>query len=480
MIVGRKNELQRLDELYYSDHAELVAVYGRRRVGKTFLISNHFKNRIVFTHSGLSPIELKEAEGNTPLRKQLKHFYNSLIVQGMKRSRCPDNWLDAFLMLELFLISKADGHRQIVFLDELPWMDTQKSGFVTALEGFWNTWACHQDHLMVVVCGSSTSWMLDKLVNNHGGLYNRLTCEICLRPFTLRECEEYFKSVKIRLSRYDIVQAYMVTGGIPYYLSYFRKGLSIGQNIDQLFFDPDAPLQNEYDRLFASVFTNPEEMKTIIQTLSSKNCGYTRSEIARLTGSTSGGALTDELNALIAGDFIRRYQPFGMRRNEMYYKLIDPFCLFYLKFVAERSSLQDFFWESNSMSHSVVSWRGFAFENVCFNHIRQIKAALGISGVSTEQSAWSKRADDEEGTQIDMIILRKDNIVNMCEIKYSASIFTVNKQYDLILRNRQAILETIIPRNAVVHNTLITTHGLKYNEYSGVFDQVVTLDALFQ
>ena len=478
-MIGRKKEAKRLKDLYHSNKAELVAVYGRRRVGKTYLVNECFKGKIVFRHAGLSPVEMEDLPGDSPLRKQLKHFYNSLLLHGMKKSRCPDNWLDAFLMLEMFLESKNTGGRLLVFLDELPWMDTQKSGFITAFEGFWNSWACFHENVMVVVCGSATSWIMDKLINNHGGLYGRVTYEIKLSPFTLKECGEFYRAKKIRISKYDIVQAYMITGGIPYYLGYFEKGLSIAQNIDQLFFTKNAFLKNEYERLFSSAFTNPDMMKAIVELLNTNNSGYTRTEISEKSGYSKGGTLSEALKSLVAGDFVIKYVPFGMGKRDECYKLVDPFCIFYLKFVKGQSGLDTSFWQKNVTSHQVTIWRGIAFENVCFNHVDQIKAALGISGIITKQAAWSKRADDKDGTQIDMLIERNDHVVNMCEMKFYNKEFSVDKKYHAILTNRQGLLEEYIPKGSVVHSTLITTYGLKYNEYSGDFDNVITLDDLF-
>lgn len=479
-MIGRKHEVAELNRIYNRNKAELVAVYGRRRVGKTYLIDQTFKGKIVFRHAGLSPIELKNMTGRSPMQKQLKHFYTSLIGQGMKKSRCPGDWFEAFLMLEQFLEERDKGKRMVVFLDELPWMDTQRSGFITAFEGFWNTWACHRDNLMVVVCGSATTWIINKLINNHGGLYDRVTYEIKLSPFTLAECEEFFKQEKVKMSRYDITTAYMMVGGIPYYLNYFEPGKSLPQNIDHIFFNKEAKLKYEYDRLFTSIFDNPDMMRSIVEVLSKKNCGYTRSEISNRSGYTVGGTLTDALSALIASDFIEKYVPFGMSKREEHYKLIDPFCIFYNRFVKNHSSLNESFWMMNHASQNIISWRGLAFENVCFNHVSQIKAALGISGISTEQSAWSKREDDKEGTQIDMIIKRKDNIVNMCEMKFYSAEFTVDKKYHGVLCNRQGLLEKEIPSKMVIHNVLITTNGLIYNEYSGFFDNVITLEDLFK
>ena len=272
-MVGRKREVAELNRIYNRNRADLVAIYGRRRVGKTYLVDQVFKGKIAFRHAGLSPIEMKEMSGRSPMQKQLRHFYTSLVGQGMKKSECPKDWFDAFLMLEQFLEKKDKGQRLVVFLDELPWLDTQKSGFITAFEGFWNTWACHRDNLMVIVCGSATTWIVDKLINNHGGLYDRVTYEIKLLPFTLAECEAFFKQEKVKMSRYDITTAHMIVGGIPYYLGYFEAGKSLPQIVDHMFFDRDAKLKFEYERLFTSIFDNSDMMKSIIGILSKRNCG---------------------------------------------------------------------------------------------------------------------------------------------------------------------------------------------------------------
>ena len=307
-MIGRNNEIKELNRLYDSKKAELVAIYGRRRVGKTFLVDEVFEGRITFRHAGLSPVETKKGA----LGMQLKSFYNSLLDHGMKKSRIPSSWLDAFFMLEQFLKENDTGERQLVFLDELPWLDTPRSGFVTAFESFWNNWACHRKNLMVVVCGSANSWILDNLINNHGGLYNRVTYEIKLSPFTLTECEEFFESQDIKITRYDIVQSYMIIGGIPYYMGYFEKGRSLAQNIDRLFFAKDSKLKDEYDRLFTSAFSKPEFIKSIVEFLSKRNAGYTREDILQGLKITDGGSLSKHLNALIASDYIVKYQPFGM------------------------------------------------------------------------------------------------------------------------------------------------------------------------
>lgn len=329
-----------------------------------------------------------------------------------------------------------------------------------------------------MVCGSANSWILDKLINNHGGLYNRVTYEIKLEPFTLAKCEAFFNSIQVKLSRYDIAQSYMILGGIPYYMGYFQSGNSLAQNIDNIFFSKNAKLKDEYNRLFASVFSNPELIKKIVGLLYTRNAGFTRGEIVDKLEIKDGGTLTQNLNALIASDFVVKYVPFGKGKKE-HYKLVDPFCMFYLHFVNGRRNLDESFWKQNLSSQQIISWRGFAFENVCFNHIQQIKKALGISGVVTTHSAWSKREDDEEGAQIDLLITRNDNVVNMCEIKYYGDTFVVNKEYYHTLLHRQEILSQKIKPKFSIHNTLITTFGLTYNEYSGIFSNIITLDDLF-
>lgn len=477
-LVGRLKEKEELNMLYDSDKPEFVAVYGRRRVGKTFLVDEVLKDKITFRHAGLSPVD--EKNNKNSLKDQLQHFFYSLKAQGSQVRRRPTSWMEAFFMLSQLLEQKDDGSRQVVFIDELPWLDTPRSGFITAFEGFWNTWGCHRDNLMLVVCGSANSWMLDNLVNNHGGLYGRTTYEIKLAPFTLRECEQFYSQKGIQMSRYDVVQSYMIFGGIPYYMGYLRRGLSLSQNVDQIFFAPHAKLQDEFNRLFASVFSNPEEMKRIVTLLANRRIGFSRKELLETLGKMTSGSFSKMLDALVASDFIEGYVPFGGKKRDELYRLVDPFCLFYLRFIANQKAIAPDFWTNHVGASSVNSWRGFAFEEVCFRHIQQIKQSLGIAGVTSTQSSWSQKGSgDTAGTQIDMLIDRRDNIVNMCEMKFYSEEFMVDKAYHAVLVHRQNVLATVLPKKKAVHSVLVTTYGLKYNEYSGDFQNVVTLDDLF-
>lgn len=477
-MIGREKEAQELEELYSGGRAEFVAVSGRMGVGKTYLIDQVFDGRITFRHTGLSPIEGKEA-GEGLLKAQLRAFYESMLRQGFAIDYCPADWQEAFFMLSMVLQDTDDGSRQLVFLDELPWMDTPRSFFITALEGFWNGWGCHRPGFMLIVCGSANSWILDNLINNHGGLYGRVTYQIRLSPFSLGECEEFFESIGLAMTHYDIVQSYMIVGGIPYYMGYMKRQNSLAQNTDEMFFSRGAPLRDEFSRLFSSVFDNPGRARDVVVFLSKRNAGFTRAEIAGHLGISNGGTLTSVLNALVASDFVTAYVPFGLSKRQVHYKLIDPFCLFYLKFVDGQDFLVEGFWLQNLSTQSLITWRGLAFENVCFNHVPEIKKALGISGVRTTQSAWSKRDDDADGTQIDLLISRMDNVVNMCEIKFYNDLFTVDGSYYRILMHRQNLLVPHLKRGTGIHNTLITTYGLVKNKYSGIFSNVVTLDDLF-
>lgn len=477
-MVGRINEQQQLLKLYNSKESEFVAVYGRRRVGKTYLIKETFKGNFTFWHTGLSPYD---RDKSNLLQDQLITFHNSLSAYGLKESRPPKSWIEAFSLLKMLIASRPESEKKVVFIDELPWMDTPRSRFVPALENFWNGWAATRDDVLLIVCGSATSWMEDNLINNKGGLYGRLTQKIHLSPFTLSECRSFFAERGMKMSLYDVAQSYMVLGGIPYYMKMFDSNLSFAQNIDELFFIKDAKLNDEFDLLFGSLFINPEQYKSIVRLLAGRHCGYTREEISNRTGIQNGGNLTKQLKALIASDFIEKYIPFGEDRKKSYYRLCDSFCRFWLYFLERKQISDKHFWMNNINSPSLNVWRGHAFEELCLNHIDTIKKALGVSGVNTNESQWSVCGDDEkDGTQIDLIIDRADNVVNLCEMKFYNEEFRVTKDYCKKLMHRINHLQERLPRRKVVHLTLVTTEGLFSNEYQGVFQKVLTLGDLAQ
>lgn len=475
-IIGRKQEIAELNRLYNSDKAEFVAVYGRRRVGKTFLIKQTFKNKFTFQHTGVSPIE--QEKGTNRIKTQLESFYYSMLSHGLEGFKQPKTWMEAFFQLEQLLLKLDTGERMVIFFDELPWMDTPRSKFISAFENFWNGWCNGRDNIMLIICGSATSWILGNIVYNKGGLYGRLTSEIKLSPFTLGECEEYFKQENIELSRYDIIQSYMVFGGIPYYLSYFRKGLSFEQNTDNILFGSKPYLKDEFERLFRAIFTNADDCKKIIRLLATRNYGYTREEIAKATNLPLGGGLSGTLSALLESDFIIRYTPHGKGYTE-HYKLIDNFCIFWLKYVDVHQKSATFM-NDNMSSNIMKAWRGIAFEQVCWQHISQIKQALGISGVSASISAWYQQGNDTSaGTQIDMLIIRNDNIVNLCEMKFSATPYIIDKDEEQKMMHRVEALKSTLSSRQTIHLTLITTFDIMQGKHSGKVQKVITADDLF-
>lgn len=475
-IIGRKDEIYELENRYRSGLPEFIAIHGRRRVGKTYLVDQLFAGRMSFRHTGLSPYD--RAKRNL-LSDQLKHFHQSLLSFGAHCS-APTSWLEAFYQLQTLLESTDDGSRQVVFLDELPWMDTPRSRFITALEAFWNNWGARRENLMLIVCGSSTAWIENHLINGKGGLYDRLTDDIKLSPFSLAECEQFLESRSIRYSRYDIVLSYMVFGGIPYYLGYFEKGLSVAQNIDRILFAKNAKLKGEFDRLFGSLFSHPDEYKAVVSFLAKRRGGYTRKEITDAGVIQEGGGATKVLESLEASDFITAYIPYKEGKRERRYRLCDPFCIFCLHFQANMDMEDPNYWKNQTGGHVLDNWRGLAFENVCLAHVDQIKRVLGISGVSSQQYPWLVRNEKNIVAQIDMIIDRADNVVNLCEMKFYTAPFVINKTDDLAFRTRLAALASELPSRKTIHFTVITSFGIVRNQYSGFVQKEVVMDDLFQ
>ena len=472
MIVGRNAEIELLNKILHDDKSHFVAVYGRRRIGKTYLIRETFNDRFTFQHSGLSEGSMKE---------QLFAFDSSLKDAGLNIKRKSKNWLEAFDKLKE-IIRSSNEKRKIVFIDELSWMDTPKSDLMVALENFWNGFASARKDIVLIVCASATSWMLSKVVHNKGGLYNRLTQQIHLQAFCLRECEEYIQSEGIALNREQILQYYMIFGGVPYYWGFIKKGLSLAQNIDHTLFDRNAPLRDEFKYMYASVFKNPETYIRIIETLGTKKVGLTREELITLTGLSNSGDLTGKLEELESCGFIRKYYAFGMKKKNAVYQLMVCFTLFHFKFLQDEPT-DEHFWTNQINTPAVNTWMGLAFERVCMHHVAQIKNKLGISGVLTAENSWYCKADPDHGvfgSQIDMLITRKDQVINLCEMKYSGSEYTITEKADKSIRNKMNDLRVLTNTKYAIYPTLITTYGLVPNSYSDRIQAVITLDDLFQ
>lgn len=471
MLIGRKKEINLLHEIQNDDSSHFLAIYGRRRVGKTFLIREAFDYRFAFQHAGLS---------DSGMKGQIFAFVSSLKDAGYEVKKQPKNWLEAFEYLK-DLIRKSSEKKKIIFIDELSWMDTPKCDLMVALENFWNGFASARKDIVLIVCASATSWMLSKVVHNKGGLYNRLTEQIHLRTFCLGECEEYVKNSGLAFNRNQILQYYMIFGGVPYYWGFLKKGLSLSQNIDRILFEKDAPLRDEFKYLYASVFKKPENYVKIIEALGTKKVGMTREEIINAAKISNSGDLTTKLEELESCGFIRKYYAFGMKKKNAIYQLMDCFTLFYFKFLKSQPT-DEHFWTNQINTPLVNTWMGLAFERVCMEHIEQIKVKLGISGVLTEVNSWYCKADLDNGvfgSQIDMLIVRKDQVINLCEMKYSQSEYTITEKVDRNIRNKINDLITVSGIKYAIYPTIITTYGLVENSYSQEVQSVVTMDDLF-
>lgn len=466
-IIGRTNEVKRLETLRESNKSLFLAVYGRRRVGKTYLIRTFFENSMSFYHTGLA---------NSSLQEQLFNFH--LTIQktfGEKYPKsAPQNWLEAFSLLASML-ERSKRKRKVIFLDELPWMDTPKSGFMPAFEHFWNSWASSRTDVLLIVCGSATSWIINKVIRNKGGLHNRISETMHIKPFNLKECEDFLLARNIKWNRYQIVEAYMALGGIPHYWDLIPKGMSAAQAIDTLFFNEDSVLSDEMDNLLPSLFRFPEHYANVLKVLAKKGIGLSREDIINDGKLPNGGGITKVLDELEQCGFIRKYIPFGKKLRDSLYQLTDFYTLFYFNFILKKSSVK---FSTSIDNPSRRAWAGYAFEMVCLQHIESIKSALGISGMDCFIAAW--RSKENSKIQVDLLIDRRDGIINLCEMKFSISEFVIDKSYDKILRNKLSVFLTESQTNKSVHLTLITTYGIKQNAYSGTVKKELLLANIFE
>ena len=427
-LIGRKAEKETLKHCLDSTESKLVAVYGRRRVGKTFLVRQFFEDKIKFEVAGLH---------NGEMGDQLIHFASALAKHGWQEAALhpPQSWRTAFDLLERYLDSLLGKEKKVIFLDELPWFSTPRSKFLMAFQNFWNAYCTKRNDIVCVICGSAASWMIKKVLKNKGGLHNRVSEKIRLTQFNLYETELFLRKKGIRWSKYDITQLYLTTGGIPYYLDAIRKGESVAQFINRVCFTKDGILADEYKVLFSSLFDDSERHYQIVEALNTKKSGMTRKEIIDKTNLSSGGSLTVTIDELEESGFIESLVPYQGRRTKLRYKLVDNFVIFYLKFMHNQPLNTRRNWNNLVKSQSWVSWSGLAFERLCFVHILQIKQALKLEAIESIVAPWVK-ADTNQGAQIDLLIDRADRIVNVCEIKFAKADFVIEKDYARKLRNK--------------------------------------------
>ncbi len=482
-IIAREKEINELETIFHSDNAEFLVIYGRRRVGKTFLISNFFREKGLY-------FELTGIKGAS-LSTQLKNFaivYSDVFSKSQPVIP-PKTWLDAFTLLRRQIEKLSADRKIILFFDELPWLASSRSGFLQAFEHFWNRYLSRDNRVILVVCGSAAAWMIRNILDARGGLHGRITRIIRLLPFNLMETERFLRSRKVNLDRKQIIEIYMAMGGVAQYLSQVKQGLSSSQVIQEVCFSESGYLTREFYRLYSSLFSNFEHHVAVIKILSNHSGGLSRDDLLSELKIKSGGTASRVLHELEESGFIMSIPSLGKRKVKWIYRLIDPFSLFYLKWIEKKNLkmgyVENHYWTKQQTSQSWAAWAGYAFENICYLHINQIKAALGLAGISSSQAAWSfrpkKGKSDQKGVQIDLVIERADNCINLCEMKFHKTEFVLTKNYAKEIEVRKRIFEEQTQTKKTLFNTLITAYGAKRNEhYLGVIDQQLDMHSLFR
>ncbi len=472
-IIGRTSEIASLNDAFTSKASEFVAVYGRRRVGKTFLIKQVFKNDICFELTGIQ---------NATKQEQLAHFYQTLQKLSSKKIKQPQptTWLNAFDLLKDYVAGIKTKKKKVIFIDELPWIATQKTGFLQGLDYFWNSWAGWTGNIMLVICGSAASWIIEKILNNTGGLHNRVTKRIRLMPFNLHETKLFLQAQQVNYSHYELVQLHMVLGGVPHYLKEIKKSKSVAQNINDICFKKDGLLNNEFENLYNALFKNASQHINVVRALAKKQKGLTRNEIVVQTKMSSGGTISTVINELRESGFIEDYSPLEKKLKDTLYRLTDEYSLFYLKYIEGTKTNTKDTWLKLMTSNSYKVWCGFAFENICLKHVSQIAKGLGIAGIYSRSASWLNKSDTD-GAQIDLLIDRADGVINICEMKFTNNIFIITKTYNEQLFNKLSVFRRYANPKKRVALCFITTYGLAQNMNSvSNVESSLTIDVLFE
>ena len=470
-----------------SNQAELLALYGRRRVGKTFLVREVVEPlsgtflEITGTRSGASSLQ----------RRRFREAIERAFPVG---DPLPDfaSWDEALAHLSDSIerrVKERPNEAIAVFFDELPWLATPRSHLLETLDYYWNARWSRIRQLKVVLCGSAASWMLRRIVRAKGGLHNRLTREIRLEPFTLAETREYLNGQKIRLKLRETLELYMALGGVPYYLDLLTPGESVPEAVGRLCFARSGPLRDEFESVFASLFEEHGEHIEIVRALAQRSAGMTRQELIGATSIASGGGLNRRLEELEESGFITRVEPFGAKVKNTQFRVIDQFCLFYLRWMegAPRGVLSRggaAYWKARAQTPAYKSWSGYAFEGICLQHAREIERALEIDNLVTGVGAWRfvprDTTDVRRGAQVDLLFDRRDAVINLCELKFSDGPFVVSKAYAKELKEKVQLFEQHTKTKKRVILTLVAPFGLKANTWSeDLIERVVDGEALF-
>lgn len=480
-IIGRKQETALLENILTSKDAEFLAVYGRRRVGKTFLIREFFQSKGIYVEF----TGVKDGDKHHQLKifteKLSQTFYPTLQLKP------PSNWHDALELLSDSLEKQPKSKKIILFFDELPWMATKKSGLLQAIDYYWNTRWSQWKRLKFITCGSAASWMLDHLINAKGGLHNRITQSLLLRPFNLRQTQEFLQSYGINFKPKQIVDLYLVMGGIPHYLKQVKRNHSVIQNIDRICFQQDGLLYQEFSRLYTALFEDPELSMRLVRTIAQYHYGVSKEDLVKKIGKTSGGTFDKRLEELEISGFIQRFVPYGHKKRNQFFRVIDPYSLFYIFWIEDFSekrriaSQKTSYWATASQTPAWYNWAGYAFENLCYQHIDELLIALNLTHIACKIGSWrliaQPRLKEQQGAQIDLLFDRDDDTITLCEIKYSQHAFVIDKDYAKNLANKIHVFERHFNSKKQINLVLITASGLKNNIWSeDLVNQVITLE----
>ncbi len=480
-VIGRTSERGVLLAALGSSDPELVAIYGRRRVGKTFLVREVLGEALLFELTGMHRARLVD---------QLRAFAHALtaLARSPVPLAPPTDWLSAFQQLIDVLDERMRARRRkkvALFFDELPWLAARKSGFLPAFEQFWNTWASRRKDLTVVLCGSAASFMIREIVRQRGGLHHRVTRRIRLEPFTLQESEAYLRARHAPYDRHQILELYMALGGIPHYLAQVDPSASVATNVDRLCFAKDGLLHGELANLYRALFEKAERHEAVVRALARTRRGMTRQELAAATSLGSGGALTRVLDELAESGFVRTQPHVGHVRRDALVRLVDPYTHFYFAWIERHRGRAEGTWLRQRLTPSWRAWSGFAFESACIEHVRGIERALGIAGIETVAAAWQHRPaagrTDDRGAQVDLVIERADRTITLCEMKFSEGEIAVDRSLATELERKRDTFRRVTRTRKTLLPTLVTTYGARSNahvERLGL--SVVTMDALFE
>ncbi len=472
-FIGRKKELEILKKALLSNEPEMVAVIGRRRIGKTFLVRTAFSEQLDFEITGTQNASTREQLKNFAIR--IRDFFGEAAL-----TTTPRTWMDAFEILMRQLDRKQKTGKIVIFFDELPWLETHKSGFLNALGFFWNSWAT-QKNIVIAISGSAAAWMIQKVVYHKGGLHNRITKRIDLQPFNLCETEAFLQARNAPFDRYQLLLLYMAMGGVPHYLKEIEAGKSAAQNIDNICFSTSGLLRDEFSKLYPALFEHSDNHIAVIRALAQKWKGMSRTEIVTTSKLPDGGGLSDVLEELVGSGFASAYYPFGKKKKDILYRLTDEYSLFYLKFIEPNRTFGKSVWMALSQTQAFKSWSGYAFESICIKHLPQMEKALSIAGVFSEASGFIHRGNaDFPGLQIDLVLDRKDHVINLFEMKFYHEPWLLSKSDATELRTRVSLFKNLTKTPKQIFLTSVTPFGVQQNEHSiGLIHSEVTMNDLF-